>query len=221
MLLIEDMLTHEEARHIQAVLSQGPWQDGRETAGSISRSVKQNLQRQDDDLARQLGEQLRQRISQHPRFVSAALAKHISRPRFNAYRDAGHYGMHIDSALMRVDDSNELMRCDLSYTLFLSDPDQYLGGELCIQDALGSHRIKAPAGSLLLYPASSWHQVLPVTQGQRVCAIGWIQSVVKHHDDRLALFDLDESIQQLAPSNPVFAKLTGVYNNLLRRFCEF
>lgn len=220
MLLIEQLLSTDELSQIHHALKQGQWQSGAQTAGSLSASVKQNLQLPEDAVTREVAEQLRRRISQHPQFISVALAKHITRPRFNAYKEGGHYGMHIDSAIMRLDDTAELMRCDLSYTVFLQDPSRYEGGELCIQDHLGTHRIKAPAGAMVVYPASSWHEVLPVTQGERLCAIGWVQSVVKSHDERLALYELDQAIQQLDMQSKPYAQMTAVYNNLLRRFSE-
>ncbi len=114
------------------------------------------------------------------------------------------------------------LRTDLSATLFLSDPENYEGGELMIDDAYGAHAVKLAAGDLVLYPASSLHRVMPVTRGVRLASFFWIQSMVRDDGERTLLFDLDGAIQRLAgvTDDPATVQLTGVYHNLLRRWAE-
>ncbi len=222
MLIISDLLNANEVAAYREALIKAQWQDGLATAGSVSQSVKQNEQVASQcELGQSLADKLRQRLSQHPLLISAALPQSILRPRFNRYRNDGHYGLHIDSAIMASDDGQALFRSDLSATIFLSDPDSYSGGELSIDTGFGVQEIKLPAGSLVLYATSRWHQVEPVTAGERVAAICWIQSLVAADARRELLFDLDQSIQrlyQLPAARTEHRQLTGVYNNLLRQW---
>ena len=117
------------------------------------------------------------------------------------------------------------MRCEpiSSATLFLSDPDNYEGGELIIEDTYGTHEVKLPAGHLILYPGSSLHRVRPVTRGARMASFFWIQSLVRSEAQRRQLFELDVAIQQLSarlPGAPELLALTGVYHNLLREWSD-
>ena len=143
---------------------------------------------------------------------------------FNLYQDGGHYGTHSDAALMRLPEANLTLRSDLSATLFLSDPEEYDGGELLIEQAFGAQAVKLAAGDMVLYPASSLHQVTPVTRGQRICAISWIQSAVADGAARELLFDLDQSVQALsvgrAKDDPDIDRLIHVYHNLVRRWAK-
>lgn len=222
MLIISNLLDASEVSAYREALERAQWQDGLATAGSLSQSVKQNEQVASQcELGQALADRLRQRLSQHPLFISAALPQSILRPRFNRYRNNGHYGLHIDSAIMASEDGRGLFRSDLSATLFLSDPNSYSGGELSIDSGFGVQEVKLPAGSLVLYATSRWHQVEPVTVGERIAAICWVQSLVASDAQRELLFDLDQSIQrlqQLPEARAEHRQLTGVYNNLLRQW---
>jgi PKHD-type hydroxylase len=115
------------------------------------------------------------------------------------------------------------VRTDLSATLFLTDPDEYDGGELMVEDTFGVHSVKLPAGHMVLYPASSLHKVTPVTRGSRVSSFFWIQSMLRDDGERTLLFDLDTAIQRLTldlPDHPAAVQLTSVYHNLLRRWAD-
>ena len=115
------------------------------------------------------------------------------------------------------------VRTDLSATLFFSEPDEYDGGELVVEDTYGVHSVKLPAGHMVLYPASSLHNVQPVTRGARIASFFWIQSMVRDDGQRTLLFDLDTAIQQLSrdvPDHRATVQLTSVYHNLLRRWAE-
>ena len=119
--------------------------------------------------------------------------------------------------------SVERVRTDLSATLFFSDPDEYDGGELVIEDTYGSQRVKLPAGDLVLYPSTSIHKVEPVTRGARFASFFWTQSLVREDAQRALLFEMDQAIQNLTrdvPDHPALIRLTGSYHNLLRRWVE-
>ena len=223
LIVIEGLLGAAEVKDFRAVLDRANWIDGAQTAGTRSVAVKQNwqLDRHDPD-AVALGQRILTRLGHHALFQSASLAEKIWPPMFNRYQDGGHYGTHVDSALMRLPEANLTLRSDLSATLFLSDPDSYDGGDLIIEGQYGGQSVKLAAGDMLLYPSSSLHQVTPVTRGQRVCAVFWMQSAVADAAARSMLFDLDQSIQALSvgrpPDDPDVDRLIQVYHNLLRRW---
>ena len=188
-------------------------------------AVKQNLQlAPSDPIAMELGNAILEKLGQNPRFISASLAETIWPPVFNCYRDGGHYGTHTDAALMRMPGTHRTIRSDLSATLFLSDPADYDGGELLIEDQFGGQAVKLAAGDMVLYPSSSLHQVTPVTRGKRVCAVMWMQSAVADTSARDLLFDLDQSIQSLAADRSKddrdIDRLIHIYHNLVRRWAQ-
>ncbi|MBS0582021.1 MAG: Fe2+-dependent dioxygenase [Proteobacteria bacterium] len=220
--VIEKVLDGDEVRQFRAHLESAQWQDGAATAGSLAREVKHNLQLDErGDAAIALGNHVLRKLGNHALFVSAALPRKIHPPRFNLYRDGGDYGAHVDSAVMRLPGTQDSLRADLAATLFLCDPADYDGGELEIEAGFGAQTVKLGAGDMVLYPASSLHRVAPVTRGARLAAFFWIESLVGDEQMRALLFDLDQSIQQLAPrasaQDPVLLRLTHVYHNLLRR----
>lgn len=225
LIVIENLLDSAEVRRFRERLAGANWIDGADTAGSRSIAVKQNLQlgRNDPD-ATELRNHILEKLGRNPLFVSASLAEKIWPPVFNCYQDGGHYGTHSDAALMRLPEANLTIRSDVSATLFLSDPDEYDGGELVIEEQFGGQAVKLAAGDMVLYPSSSLHQVTPVTRGQRICAIMWIQSAVADTSARALLFDLDQSIRALsvdrAKDDPDVDRLIHVYHNLLRRWAN-
>lgn len=223
LIVIERVLDPDEVAAFREKLSGADWIDGAQTAGSRSVAVKQNLQLdRGDPLAVELGNTILRKLGHNPLFISASLAETIFPPVFNLYQNGGHYGTHVDSALMRVSELNKTIRSDLSATIFLSEPESYDGGELVIEDVYGGQAVKLAAGDMVLYPSSSLHQVTPVTRGQRMAAILWLQSAVADAQARSMLFDLDQSIQSLsadrAKDDPDIDRLIHVYHNLLRRW---
>ena len=223
LIVIERVLDPDEVAAFREKLSGADWIDGAQTAGSRSVAVKQNLQLdRGDPLAVELGNTILRKLGHNPLFISASLAETIFPPVFNHYQNGGHYGTHVDSALMRVSELNKTIRSDLSATIFLSEPESYDGGELVIEDVYGGQAVKLAAGDMVLYPSSSLHQVTPVTRGQRMAAILWLQSAVADAQARSMLFDLDQSIQSLsadrAKDDPDIDRLIHVYHNLLRRW---
>ncbi|HET9869350.1 MAG TPA: Fe2+-dependent dioxygenase, partial [bacterium] len=131
------------------------------------------------------------------------------------------YGLHYDNAVGPAQGRSGLMRADLSATLFLSDPADYEGGELSIEDTYGFHQVKLPAGHLVVYSAGALHEVKPVTRGRRVACFFWIQSLVADEQERSILSDLDNALAVLSkdhPQHPAVSALTRGYNHLLRKW---
>lgn len=224
MLRIPALLSPDEVRQCRQALEQAPWQDGRATAGPLAAQVKANLQLPLDSQAGQaIGNLILDKLGASALFMSATLPLKVLPPRFNRYEGGGHYGYHVDGAVMALPGGGQL-RSDLSCTLFLAEPDEYDGGELVVNDTYGEHEAKLPAGDLLLYPSSSLHEVRPVTRGARLAAFFWIQSLVRHEEQRRLLFDLDVAIQSLTAKpdtdRSTLLSLTGVYHNLLRQWSE-
>lgn len=223
LIAIEQVLGKDEVRIFRERLDVAEWRDGVATAGTLARSAKRNQQLDDGaEPARSLGEHILRRLGENPLFIAAALPSKIYPPKFNRYRDGGTYGTHVDSALMPVPGTDVTVRSDLSATLFLSEPEEYDGGELEIEGPFGVQPVKLAAGDLVLYPANSLHRVAPVTRGARLASVFWIESWVKDEGERTLLFDLDQAIQGLTPQLPAddahLLRLTGLYHNLLRRW---
>jgi PKHD-type hydroxylase len=225
LICIPDILTQEEVAHITATLSGAVWEDGRATAGVQSAMAKNNRQvRLDSPQGRDAGELILRRLATNPLFLSAALPKTIVPPLFNLYGPGETFGTHVDNAMRIIPQTGERIRTDLSATLFLAEPDSYEGGELVIETPFGGQEIKLPAGHMVLYPATSLHQVLPVSAGERLCSFFWMQSMVRDEGQRTMLFDLDQTVQQLAAEtgsdHPHVVRLTGIYHNLIRAWGE-
>lgn len=221
---IPEVLTKQQVAEFRALLSQADWVNGKATVGAQGAQVKNNRQLPVDGLvARELGEIILKALYANPLFMSAALPLRIVPPLFNAYAGGEHYGFHVDGAIRLVPGSNLSVRTDISSTLFLSEPEEYEGGELIVQDTYGSHEVKLPAGDLILYPSTSLHQVAPVTQGERVCSFFWTQSMVRDDWQRNLLHELDcniQSLRQRIGDTEELVGLTGHYHNLLRQWAQ-
>jgi PKHD-type hydroxylase len=224
LLQVPNVLTTAQVRDARELLDAAEWVDGRVTAGHQSARAKDNEQLPENHpAARQVGETIVAALARSPLFRSAALPLHVFPPLFNRYTGGQSFGSHVDNAVRQVAGTAHQLRTDLSATLFLSEPDEYDGGELVIEDTFGVQSVKLAAGNMILYPASSLHHVRPVTRGARVSSFFWIQSMVRDDGERTLLFDLDLSIQRLGADYPDHAsvlQLTGVYHNLLRRWAD-
>lgn len=227
-LQIPDVLTPEQVAQARKQLDAAGWIDGRSTAGAQAIKTKENLQLDTSDpLAIHLGQVITQALSANPLFLSAALPQRVLPPMFNKYTGGGTFGTHVDNAIRYIPGTGQKMRTDLSATLFFSDPDEYEGGVLTIEDTYGTQEVKLPAGHMILYPSTSLHRVTPVTSGARISSFFWIQSMVRDDTRRGLLFDLDCSIQRLsqelgehAAAEQSAVQLTGVYHNLIRQWAE-
>ena len=224
LLHIENVLTAEELKRVQHQFGQAELIDGRVTAGHQSTTVKNNLQiAENSPLALEMADLILRALERCPQFTSAALPRRIYPPLFNSYGTGMHFGNHVDNAIRGITDP---IRTDLSVTLFLSEPDDYEGGELVIEDTYGTHHVKLPAGDLVLYPSSSLHRVTPVTRDTRNACFFWLQSMVRDDASADCLYDMDQAIiglhQQLSDSleNPELLRLAGCYHNLLRQWAE-
>lgn len=223
--VLEGVLNTGTLGSIREKLASAEWEGGERTAGAFARDQKNNSQLADGSpLTLELGERIVDRIWTNPLFISAALPRKLYPPRFNRYGVGQTYGAHVDAALMRAPGSDRMVRTDLSITVFLSDPEDYDGGELEIESSLGAQAVKLAAGDAVLYPASTLHRVASVTRGERLASFFWVESLVADDADRAMLFELDQSIQrlsgQLEADNPELAGLSGLYHNLLRRWAK-
>lgn len=224
MIAIPDVLTAEQVRTCRQMLDAADWVDGKVTAGFQSSKVKDNSQLPEGHpVARELGQVILDALSQNLLFMSAALPSRVFPPLFNRYAGGQHFGAHVDNAVRQVPFGGPRVRTDLSCTLFFSDPEEYEGGELVVEDLYGHHAVKLPAGHMVLYPSSSLHHVRPVTAGARVCSFFWLQSMVRDDGERRILFDMDMAILALnkdMPDHPGILSLTNSYHNLLRRWVD-
>jgi len=217
---IPDVLSPEQLARFRAQLEAATWVDGRETAGPLAAAVKRNRQlARTDPLAARLGEELLARLNENPVFVAAALPAAVMPPTFNRYDGGEAYGTHVDNAIQVVDGG--LLRADVAATVFLSNPADYDGGELVVEDTYGAHAVRLAAGEMILYAAGSRHHVAPVTRGTRLAAIFWIQSMVRDEGSRTLLFELDAAIRGAAAGDgAAVVRLSGVYQALVRRWVE-
>ena len=225
LITIPSVLSKDDVQQVRAHLDAAQWEDGSATAGSQSAEVKRNQQLPPtSETAQTLGKFVLQKLTEDPLFLSAALPSRILPPMFNKYEQADTFGSHIDNAIRVNPLTQERLRTDLSMTLFLSEPEDYDGGALVVEDHYGTQTVKLPAGDMILYPATSLHEVTPVTRGARVSSFFWLQSMIRSDANRRILFDLDQTIQSLTTSigvnNPETVRLTGIYHNLIRTWAE-
>lgn len=219
---IEGVLTKEELARISGRLATAAFVEGGSTAGKVAAGVKDNLQIDPDSPASaELGSLVGAALGRSGAFGMAALPRRMTRPLFSRYQAGMAYGRHLDNAVMY---HPEPVRSDLALTLFLSDPDAYEGGELLIHDGiLGQQKVKLAAGSAILYPAWSLHEVARVSAGHRDAAIVWVQSMVRSVEQRRILFEMGMALQALRarqPDAPEFTVLSAAHQNLLRMWAE-
>jgi len=199
------------------------WRDGKATAGKVAGAVKQNQQAvMTDAVGREIQEQLLPLISTNSVLKAAARPRRFTQLMISKTGDGGHYGPHVDNAIMGSGKTK--LRTDIAFTLFLTAPDEYEGGELIIHSAGMTSEVKAKAGELILYPATSIHEVRPVTEGERIVCVGWIESLVPDQGQRELLFDLENlrvSLRQkLDPNSLELLMLDKNIANLLRMWSK-
>ena len=225
MLHIPEVLTKAQVAELRTAIDAADWVDGNATSGTQSALAKRNEQLPEgSEAARYAGEKILDALSRSPLFVTAALPQTVFPPLFNRYGGGQTFATHIDNSIRQSRDGSVRIRSDLSATLFLTEPEDYDGGELLVEDTYGVHEVKLPAGDMILYPASSLHQVTPVTRGARTSSFFWIQSMIRDDARRALLFQMDIAIQQLSlkvgAGAPELVSLTGTYHNLLRMWAE-
>ncbi len=219
MLTLADVLSPEDVTRVREGLARSPFRDGRATAGATARKVKDNTQASGSDQAVQaLGRFVRQALERHPVFMAYARPARWSRILFSRYVPGQAYGLHTDDATMEAEEGGR-MRTDLSFTLFLSDPTTYAGGALLIDNLDGEREHRPDAGAAVLYDTGRLHRVTPVETGERLAAVGWIQSQVRRPDQRELLFDL-ERIRATLPDGEARLLADRSIGNLIRMWGE-
>lgn len=217
LLAIADILSNEDVASARATLASATFVDGKATAGWAARLVKDNQQAEADTAIDALRDTIEQRLRAHPVFALATRPKALIGPMFSRYQPGQSYGTHVDDALLAG------TRSDISFTLFLSEPESYDGGELVLDTPLGEEAIKLASGSIFTYPATLLHRVAPVTRGARLAAVGWVRSYVRDAAQRELLFDLETARRRLfdregkTPDGDLLARCSA---NLLRMWCE-
>jgi PKHD-type hydroxylase len=223
MIHIPNVLTPEQVARCRDVMTRAAWIDGRATAGHQSAQVKKNLQLPETTPeARELGTMVIEALARSSLFMSAVLPKQVFPPLFNRYDASMTFGSHVDNSI-RGHANGIRIRTDVSSTLFISAPEDYDGGELVVEDTYGQHSVKLPAGDMIIYPATSLHNVTPITRGSRIASFFWTQSMIRDESKRSLLFDMDMAIIKLNRDHPEHAsvvELTSVYHNLLRQWAE-
>jgi PKHD-type hydroxylase len=200
------------------------WVDGRVSAGWQGAPVKHNEQIDERAaVAAECQSVILGALERHPLFISAVLPNEVYPPMFNRYGEGMAFGAHVDGSVRIHPHTGRKLRTDVSATLFLNEPDEYDGGELVVHDAFGAHRVKLAAGDMVVYPATSLHEVTPITRGRRLASFFWIQSLVRDDARRSMMFDLDNAIQRLNRTGAdALARrgLVGVYHNLMRQWSD-
>jgi PKHD-type hydroxylase len=221
-MIIPDILPHADALALGHRIRAADWVDGNVTSGEAAALAKHNRQLPEaSSAARDARHHVQKALSMSAAFLSAALPRIIYPPLFNLYGVGDGFGDHVDNAIRVEPQSGQQMRTDLSATLFLSDPQDYEGGELCISSQ-GSYKLAA--GAMLLYPATSLHYVSPITRGERIASFFWVQSLVRDDALREILFDMDQVTQRLSAekggADADVLRLTRAYHNLVRHCAD-
>lgn len=221
MLTIPNVLSQADVDEMLNRLSKAEFVDGKETAGWNAKLVKNNLQlKNSDPQAADLQQKITSALGNNPLFQMAVRPKTIHSLRFSRYEKGMSYGSHVDNAYMG---GSQHLRTDVSFTLFLSAPESYEGGELEIDDVGGGRKIKLPAGCAFVYPSSTLHEVKPVTEGERWVIVGWVTSLIRDPAEREILFEIDtvrRSIFAKDGKTDEFDLLTKTHSNLLRKWGE-
>lgn len=218
MLIITDVLSPEDVAKVRADLKAAPFADGKKTAGADARKVKANRQADaENDKVKALMKFVRQALERNAIFQLYARPARMSGVMFNAYGPGETYGLHVDETIMGAGTSK--MRTDFSFTLMLSEPDEYEGGELVVVGTEGDRSVRAKAGSMVVYSTGALHRVNPVTRGERVAAVGWVQSLIRRSDAREVMFDLGR-VRIGLPEGDSRLLLDKAMANLMRMWAE-
>ncbi len=215
---IAGVLSPGELASVRAAFDAATFVDGRETAGWAAKAVKNNMQAKQGDAAMDAARALvRDKLTAHPLFIMAARPRQLSSLLFARYELGMEYGAHVDDALMGG------LRSDISFTLFVDEPETYEGGELVMETSAGETAIKGPAGSVFLYPSTTLHRVAKLNSGARRVCVGWAQSFVRSAERREILFDLDtarRAVFSASGKTPEFDLMSKSLANLLRMWAQ-
>lgn len=220
LLIIKDVLKKNQLQVISTILKNADFVDGKLSAGKEAVKVKNNVElAQQSPLHEQLNQMVMPSLLQHPEYQASVFPLKVATPFYASYKKGMEYGFHVDDPVMGPLQSR--YRSDISTTVFLND--DYEGGELIIKTAFGEQSVKLSAGDAVVYPSSSLHRVTEVTEGERLVAVTWAQSMVKDNTQRELLYELGQAREILLDKNPnsdETAKVSNVYANLVRRWSE-
>lgn len=220
LIVVPDVLTKDEIRIINDTVKDADFADGRETAGARTQAIKNNLQTH-DNTDPELQALVLAALQRNGLFQTVATPQHILPPRFNLYKEGMYYGDHVDNAIMR--DNGKNVRIDCSFTLFISDSKDYDGGELVVKGPQGPTAFKLPAGHMVVYPTYYYHEVTPVTRGERLACVTWLQSMIRDLTKREILLELalaSSHIEGISGSAQAILHLDRARKNLLRTWAD-
>ena len=218
---IHGVLDHNQLQLVDKLVAEGHFIDGSASAGMAAKRVKHNeeLSLQTARLS-ELNNLVMGSLVKHPTYQSAAMPLKVAAPYYAHYTAGMSYGEHVDDPVMGQGD---VYRSDVSVTIFLNSPEEYQGGELVIQTSFGEQQVKLAAGDAVLYPSSSVHRVAEVTQGERLVAVSWIQSLVREPDKRALLHELNQARETLLrdkPDSDATRQVNQSYVNLVRMWSD-
>ena len=217
---IKHILGNDELQKVQELLNNAAFRDGKLSAGLAAQSVKNNQEVADEKVISSLNNIVMNNVVRHTEYQRAALPHRIAAPFYACYEKGMEYGEHIDDPVMG---QQNRYRSDLAMTIFLNSPTDYEGGELIIQTPYGAQSIKSDAGDAVLYPATTRHQVTKVTQGKRIVAVTWIQSLIRSNEQRELLYQLNKTREKMlrdAPESEDTKRVDNTYVNLVRMWSE-
>ena len=218
---IDHLISAKNLTKIRQLLDDSPFVDGKLSAGMVAQQVKHNQEMNPtSEHFRELNELVMGNLVRHPKYKAVVWPQRLAAPFYARYEAGMQYGEHVDDPIMGQSD---LYRTDVSITIFLSDPDEYDGGELTIRDTYGERTIKLPAGSVVMYPSHSRHYVAPVTRGIRLVAVTWAQSTIRDPSKREMLYELNLAREMLfkeLPDSEATHKVSATFNNLVRRWVD-
>jgi len=222
LITIDSVIDAKQLAVIRQALENAPFVDGRLSAGKAAAQVKQNLEiNPQEQIATDLAKIIMGNLYNSEAFRLATLPYRVATPIVARYEPGMHYGAHIDDPVMG--DEGQRFRCDVATTVFLSEPDEYDGGELVVSTTFGEKRVKLAAGCAVVYPASSLHQVSDVTRGTRLVAVTWIQSMVRDPAKRELLYELGlarESVLATSADSDTYKQIDHSYTNLVRMWAD-
>jgi len=219
--IVPDLLDSPALARLRELVAEAFFIDGKATAGPRARRVKNNeMMEAETPAALEARGLIMTALNASKLFNRVAFPKRAQPPMINRYGPQMEYGAHVDNALMG---KQPALRSDIALTIFISDPEDYDGGELTIEGDFGRHKVKRPAGQMVVYPSSSLHRVMPITRGTRVVAVSWIESYVRDPAKRQILFDMERArakLNELAPQSPEADLAFKSYTNLMRMWAE-
>ncbi len=221
MISVIELLDAGKIARLRELAASAVFVDGKTTAGGRARRVKNNeLMQPESPAAQEARKLILDALGANKGFSRVAFPRRIQPPMINRYTPGMTYGAHVDNALLN---NQPMLRADIAMTLFISEPGEYEGGELAIDGDFGRHKLKRPAGQLIVYPASSLHQVMPVTSGTRIVAVSWANSYIREPARRQILFDLERvrhKLNEVAMDSPEADLAFKTYSNLMRMWAE-